>query len=89
MTCVRSGETYLSKRITDECFALHHFDSWLFVFRQDLECLSLPLPSEEDPRLLFAGEATETRFWSTMHGARLSGLRGGGNQCKSRRFCQL
>ena len=34
-----------------------------------------PLPSENDPRLLFAGEATDPKYWSFLHGARDSGIR--------------
>ena len=34
-----------------------------------------PLPSEENPKLLFAGEATHPQFWSFLHGARDSGIR--------------
>ena len=41
----------------------------------DFEKLSRPLPSEADPRLLFAGEATDAKHWGQMLGARLSGLR--------------
>ena len=41
----------------------------------DLDRLSAPLPSAGDPRLLFAGDATDPRHFSTLHGARLSGLR--------------
>lgn len=37
--------------------------------------LARPLPSESDPRLLFAGEATDHRFLGTLLAARLSGLR--------------
>jgi monoamine oxidase len=37
--------------------------------------LSVPVPSEEDPRLLFAGEATHASFYSTVHGAIGSGRR--------------
>ena len=32
-----------------------------------------PEPSEENPRLLLAGEHTHPTYWSFMHGARLSG----------------
>jgi monoamine oxidase len=42
---------------------------------EDFCTLSAPLPSETDPRLLFAGDATHATFWGTMHGARLSGIR--------------
>ena len=41
----------------------------------DFDTLSKPLPCESDPRLLFAGEATDSKFWGQMLGARLSGLR--------------
>ena len=41
----------------------------------DLYRLAAPLPSEEEPRVLFAGEAMEPENWSNLHGARLSGLR--------------
>lgn len=41
----------------------------------DFDKLSTPLPNAEDPRLMFAGEATSSAYWSTLHGARMSGLR--------------
>lgn len=41
----------------------------------EIEDLARPLPSTVDPRLLFAGEATEKRFFGNLLGARLSGLR--------------
>ena len=41
----------------------------------DFQTLAAPLPSDADPRLLFAGEATSQKHFSTMNGARLSGLR--------------
>ena len=41
----------------------------------DFENLGHPLPCETDPRLLFAGEATHSKFWGQMLGARLSGIR--------------
>ena len=36
---------------------------------------SEPLPNEDSPKLLFAGEATHEKFWSFLHGARESGIR--------------
>lgn len=42
---------------------------------QDPNNLSQPVPSHENPRLLFAGEATSPRYYSTTHGALLSGQR--------------
>ena len=41
----------------------------------DLANMASPLPSDQDPQLLFAGEATHVRYNGTMHGARLSGIR--------------
>ncbi len=41
----------------------------------DFLTLSQPLPSEEEPKILFAGEATEPENWSNLHGSKLSGLR--------------
>ncbi|NXI94272.1 PAOX oxidase, partial [Psophia crepitans] len=45
----------------------------------DIDVLAQPLPEDpEDPRplqLLFAGEATHRTFYSTTHGALLSGWR--------------
>ena len=34
----------------------------------------MPLPSEREARLLFAGEATHDYYYSTLHGAYSSGL---------------
>ena len=34
-----------------------------------------PLPSNTNPKLLFAGEGTHPKFWSFLHGARESGIR--------------
>ena len=33
---------------------------------EDVDHLSRPLPSEADPRLLFAGEATHQHFWGQV-----------------------
>ncbi|XP_076315742.1 spermine oxidase-like [Tachypleus tridentatus] len=41
----------------------------------DMDILATPLPSVTNLRLLFAGEATHPSYFSTTHGARLSGLR--------------
>lgn len=41
----------------------------------DFDLMASPLPNETDPRLLFAGEATSCRYFGSMNGARLSGLR--------------
>ncbi|XP_014669381.1 PREDICTED: peroxisomal N(1)-acetyl-spermine/spermidine oxidase-like [Priapulus caudatus] len=41
----------------------------------DPSTLAEPVPSEEEPRLMFAGEATHATFYSTSHGALLSGQR--------------
>lgn len=35
----------------------------------------LPLPDEQRPKLLFAGEATHPSLWSFLHGARDTGIR--------------
>jgi len=40
----------------------------------DFETLQVPVPSEENPRLLLAGEHTHSKYHSTMHGARLTGI---------------
>ncbi|XP_013788082.1 peroxisomal N(1)-acetyl-spermine/spermidine oxidase-like [Limulus polyphemus] len=39
----------------------------------DIDILATPLPSVTNLRLLFAGEATHPSYFSTTHGARLSG----------------
>ncbi|TRY68923.1 hypothetical protein TCAL_05228 [Tigriopus californicus] len=49
--------------------------SQLATEEADFHELSQPLPSATSPRLLFAGEATHSRYWGTLHGARLSGIR--------------
>lgn len=41
----------------------------------DRTLMSQSLPNDADPRLLFAGEATHDRFFQTIHGARLTGIR--------------
>ncbi|CAG0891656.1 unnamed protein product [Darwinula stevensoni] len=41
----------------------------------DMFTLSQPVPGNIDPRILFAGEATHPDYFSTMHGAFMSGLR--------------
>ena len=41
----------------------------------DIQDLALPVPDDRRPVLLFAGEATHQDFYSTVHGAYLSGLR--------------
>ncbi|XP_059177299.1 spermine oxidase-like [Physella acuta] len=43
------------------------------IRREDLKHLGQPLPSPENPRLLFAGEGYAHEFISTFHGAILSG----------------
>ena len=40
---------------------------------QDYVELSRPVPDEEHPRVLLAGEHVPSRYWSFMHGARRSG----------------
>ena len=37
---------------------------------KDIEALAQPLPSTEDPRLLFAGDATDSRYLGSLLGAR-------------------
>ena len=37
--------------------------------------LAAPLPSEKQPHLLFAGEATHDYYYSTLHAAYVSGIR--------------
>uniref|UniRef100_A0A0K2VIB8 Polyamine oxidaselike [Tribolium castaneum] n=1 Tax=Lepeophtheirus salmonis TaxID=72036 RepID=A0A0K2VIB8_LEPSM len=41
---------------------------------EDMNILASSLPSEEEPSLLFAGDAACPDYWSYMHGARTSGL---------------
>ncbi|XP_076105042.1 spermine oxidase-like isoform X2 [Mytilus galloprovincialis] len=41
----------------------------------DFEALCQSLPSNQNPRLLFAGEATSYNFYSTAHGAYETGIR--------------
>ena len=49
--------------------------STLKMTKKTFQNLARPLPSFENPRLLFAGEATHEKFWSFLHGARESGIR--------------
>ena len=46
----------------------------IYSTAKDYRELSRPLPSEEVPRLLLAGEHTHEKYWSYMHGAMLSGI---------------
>ena len=41
----------------------------------DILNISQPIPSVENPLVMFAGEATEPDYFSTVHGAYLSGIR--------------
>ncbi|XP_074659036.1 spermine oxidase-like [Tubulanus polymorphus] len=41
----------------------------------DADTYALPLPNKEEPKLMFAGEATNRNYFSTVHGAHLSGIR--------------
>ena len=49
--------------------------SSLKMSKETFKKTSEPLPSETNPKLLFAGEGTHLKFWSFLHGARESGLR--------------
>ena len=40
----------------------------------DYEVLARPIPNEDQPRLLFAGEAASPQHWSFTHGAMISGI---------------
>lgn len=40
----------------------------------DFSALQVPLPSKRNPRVLLAGEYTHPKYFSTMHGARSSGM---------------
>ena len=42
--------------------------------QEDYSSLMRASPSEEEPRLLLAGEHTQPLYWSFLHGARLAGL---------------
>lgn len=42
---------------------------------ESLYDLAEPLPSVHNPRILFAGEATHDKYFSTAHGAMLTGIR--------------
>jgi hypothetical protein len=49
----------------------------------DMADLAAPLPTQGPPRLMFAGEATHPDYFSTIHGAYLTGVR------ESQRLAQL
>lgn len=49
----------------------------------DIADIGAPLPNDRQPRLQFAGEATDPEYYSTVHAAYLSGLR------ESQRLIQL
>ena len=57
----------LRHRWTSDVYTL---GSWAFqsttTSEKDADRLAMPLPSEADPRLLFAGEATDTRFLGNL-----------------------
>ena len=68
-------ETLLRERWTDSPYSLGTYctpglNSDEDTFRQ----VSSPLPSEANPRLLFAGEATSSTQWSFLHGAQRTGI---------------
>lgn len=44
------------------------------TLQNDHKIIGEPLPSWSEPKLLFAGEATHESYFSTVHGARLTGL---------------
>lgn len=50
------------------------YGGWAFqstaTLDKEPEILAEPLPSQSDPRLLFAGEATDQRFLGNLLGAR-------------------
>lgn len=52
-------------------YSYHTFDSSPRSFSD----LAAPLPSEKQPHLLFAGEATHDYYYSTLHAAYVSGIR--------------
>jgi len=52
-------------------YSYHTFDSSPRSFSD----LAAPLPSEKQPHLLFAGEATHDYYYSTLHAAYVSGMR--------------
>ena len=50
----------------------------MLMEEHELEVLSEPLENEDHkPKVFFAGEATDSKNWSFINGARLSGLREG------------
>ena len=69
---------------------------WLFLpFRSStdpfaLNCsdLGAPLPSEDEPVLLFAGEATHDHYYSTLHAAYATGVREGSRIIKWKQLQQ-
>ena len=40
----------------------------------DFQCLMRPEPSPECAKVMLAGEHTQPRYWSFLHGARLAGI---------------
>ena len=46
------------------------FFSLLDVFKK----MGDPVPTNRNPRVLFAGEATSKKLWSFLHGARQTGM---------------
>jgi len=69
------------RRLLRHCWNSDEYSvgGWVFqstaLSEDQIEALTRPLPSQADPRLLFAGEATDKRFFGNLLGARLSGLR--------------
>lgn len=41
----------------------------------DYKRLAEPIPSKEDPMIMFAGEATHENYYQSTHGAYLTGIR--------------
>jgi len=62
---------WLNNPLFGGSYSYHTFDSSPRSFSD----LAAPLPSEKQPHLLFAGEATHDHYYSTLHAAYITGLR--------------
>ncbi|RWS01125.1 peroxisomal N(1)-acetyl-spermine/spermidine oxidase-like protein, partial [Dinothrombium tinctorium] len=74
-TLPKADQIIKSEWITDEFVLGTYSAPGIDSDAGDFDIIGESLPDSESPRLLFAGEATSRTHYSTMHGARESGVR--------------